>query len=189
MHSEALQDLAIHYEGKIQFSYCNIVLDEKIALAYDIPPQNQGPFSFYIDSDGIAYNYNLVMPSLNVTTDWIDNKRYTKSPLFYKAQPQLSDLKLKWAYAKKEVRLFYIQHLRDFIETYLRQFKLTYLVDMDPTDFTEVKLNQKTDRQILFLFAMFVWVVETLWDMVKAPEKTKKIKSKIKSGKKTEKEE
>ena len=102
-------------------------------------------------------------------------------------QPQLSDLKLKWAYAKKEVRLFYIKYLRDHIENLLRQFKITYLVDMDPTDFTVVKLNQKTDRQILFLFAIIVWVLETAWDMVKAPVKTKKVKSKI--GKKTDKEE
>lgn len=104
MHSEALQDLAIHYQGKIQFSYSNIVLDEKISLAYDIPSKNNGPFSFLIDTDGIAYNYNLVMPSLNVTSEWIDKKHYLSTPLQYKVPPQLSDLKLKWAYVKKEVR-------------------------------------------------------------------------------------
>ena len=51
-------------------------MNERIALAYDIPPQNKGPFSFYIDTDGTAYNYNLVMPSLNVTTEWIDKQKY-----------------------------------------------------------------------------------------------------------------
>jgi hypothetical protein len=35
---------------------------------------------------------------------------------------------------------------------------------MDPTDFTEVKLNQKTDRQIMFLIAMVVGLVEWIWD-------------------------
>ena len=79
--------------------------------------------------------------------------------------------------------------MRDHIENLLRQFKITYLVDMDPTDFTVVKLNQKTDRQILFLIAIIVWVLETVWDYVKAPEKAKKVKSKIRSGKKTDKEE
>jgi hypothetical protein len=97
-----------------------MVLDEKIALAYDIPPQNRGPFSFFIDTDGMAYNYNLVMPSLNVTSEWIDKKQFLSTPLKYKVPPQLSDLKIKWAYVKKEVRKWYVKNLRDMIEPYLR---------------------------------------------------------------------
>lgn len=89
MHVHALQDLAVHYDGKIQFSYCNIMNEERISLAYDVPPNNHGPFSFYIE-DGIAYNYNLVFPSLNLTTEWIDNRKYRSSPLQYKTPPQLS---------------------------------------------------------------------------------------------------
>ena len=99
---------------------------------------------------------------------------------------RLSDLKLKWAYFKKEVRLWYINNGRCCIESYLRKFNITYLVDMDPSDFKVVRLNQKTDRQILFIVAMIVWVLETLWDKIKTPEKAKKKKSVIRSSKKTE---
>lgn len=187
MHSHALQDLAVHYQGKIQFSYCNLVHFEKIALAYDIPPLNRGPYSFYIE-DGIAYNYNLVMPSLNVTSDWIDSKKYLQTPYQFKVPAQLSDVKLYWAYFKKEVRRFYRKHLMDVIEPQLRKFKVTYLVDMDPTDFTQVKLHQKTDRQILFLFAIIVWILETAYDYASAkagvkPKKTKSVIGKKKTDK------
>lgn len=56
---------------------------------------------------------------------------------------------------------------------------------MDPTDFSQVKLHQKTDRQILFLLAGVIWVLETMWDMIKGSsgEKPKKTKSII-GGKK-----
>jgi hypothetical protein len=96
------------------------MLSERVALAYDIPSQNKGPYSFYIDTDGTAYNYNLVMPSLNTTTEWIDKQRYLSTPLKYKVPPQLSNYKIYWAYLKKDVRRLYIKFLRDHIENVLR---------------------------------------------------------------------
>ena len=67
---------------------------------------------------------------------------------------------------------------------------------MDPYDFENIKLNQKTNRQILFIFAGIVWVLETLWDVIAAKiwpaqeEKKKKPKSFLsKKKKKAEKEE
>ena len=166
-------------------------MNERISLAYDIPPQNKGPFSFYIDTDGTAYNYNLVIPSLNVTTEWIDKQKYLQTPLKYKVPPALSDYKIYWTYLKIDVRKYYIKLLRHHIEPLLRKFKITYLVDMDPTDFTEVKLNQKTDRQIMFLIAMVVGIVEWVWDQVSAAKgvKPKKTKSVIGGKKKTDKVE
>ena len=63
---------------------------------------------------------------------------------------------------------------------------------MDYEDVENNKPNQKTDRQILFIFAAIVWIGETIMDMFKAPEKPKKKKSIIGGSKKkteSEKEE
>jgi hypothetical protein len=43
-----------------------------------------------------------------------------------------------------------------------------------------VKLNQKTNRQIIFILAGFVWILEFIWDMIVAatcPAKKEKPKS------------
>ena len=65
---------------------------------------------------------------------------------------------------------------------------------MDPYDFENIKLNQKTNRQILFIFAGIVWVLETAWDYISAAiwppkeEKKKKAKSFMSKEKKKKKD-
>lgn len=53
IHRKAMIDLAGKYNGDIQFAVSNIVLDEKLSLAYDITTiMDGGPRAFYIDTDG-----------------------------------------------------------------------------------------------------------------------------------------
>lgn len=35
---------------------------------------------------------------------------------------------------------------------------------MDPLDWDNVKLNQKTDRQIIFIVSFIVWILEFIYD-------------------------
>lgn len=140
------QALATHYGGKIQFGWVAYDYNERLRLAYEVESKNQTPAAFFIDTDGIAYLYPLYtrkdgMPSLNKTTEWIDDRYYKKAATAYKAPTVLSDNKLKWAYAKKEVRDWYAANLQPKIEELLRKYNLTYLVDMDPMDLENVKLN------------------------------------------------
>ena len=59
--------------------------------------------------------------------------------------------------------------MRDFIEGYLRKAGITYCVDMDNTDFENIKsLHQKRDRQIIFLVAIIFWMLEYVWDLLMA---------------------
>lgn len=75
-------------------------------------------------------------------------------------------MRLKWADIKKEVRHWYADNIRNFVEPNLRKIGFTYIVDMDPTDWDNVKLNQKTDRQIIFIVAFICWILEYAWDLV-----------------------
>ena len=63
--------------------------------------------------DGVAWSYfkNKGMPSLNETTEWIDDRYYKQSMTAFNAPALLSDTKIKWAYAKKEVRAWYGKNL------------------------------------------------------------------------------
>lgn len=76
---------------------------------------------------------------------------------------------MKWADIKKEVRHWYGDNLRDLIEPYLRKIGFTYVVDMDPYDWDNVKLNQKTDRQIIFIVSFLFWAIEYIYDLATAP--------------------
>jgi len=167
-------------------------MEEEIAHAYEA---HNYPRMFYIDMQGMAYAFYNGMASFDYTRQWIEDRQYTKSPWIMKAPAALSKMKLYVAYVKKEVRKYYIENQRDTIEKYLRQYKITYLVDMDPYDFENIKLNQKTNRQILFIFAGIVWVLETIWDYIAAAiwpakeEKKKKPKSFMSKNKKKKSEE
>ena len=138
-----LQKLAHHYKGEIQFGWVAYEYNEKIRLAYEIEWLEQTPRSFFIDKEGVAYAYfkNNGMPSMNATTEWIDDRYYKKSATAFKAPALLSDMKLKWAYAKKDVRAWYMANMQPKIEELLRKVNLTYLVDMDPTDLENIKYN------------------------------------------------
>jgi len=140
---DGFQQLAHHYKGEIQFGWVAFEYNEKLRLAYEIEWKKQTPRSFFIDKEGVAYSYfkNNGMPSLNETTEWIDDRYFKKSMTAFKAPALLGDMKIKWAYAKKEVRAWYSKNVQSMIEEQLRKVNLTYLVDMDPTDFENIKYN------------------------------------------------
>lgn len=184
MMHQGLIKLAKHYNGDIQFGWVAFSYNEKLRMTFNVYDHHV-PRAFYIDTEGVAYAFPHIMPSFNKTSDWIDDGWYkTKSPYIAKAPPLLDDVRLIIGNVKKEVRKWYAENLRDIIEPYIRQVKFTYLVDMDPTDFENIKFGQKTDRQILFIIAGIVWIGEGLWDLLfPAPAEQKKKKSIISTSK------
>ena len=79
--------------------------------------------------------------------------------------------------------------IRCCLEEQLRKVggPLTYVVDMDNKDYDNISsLHKKRDRQIIFLFTIIYWFLETIWNslMVDKEEKTKikRTKSKINSA-------
>ena len=135
----------------------------------------------------MSYSYPHLLPTFNITKDWIDDKLYRSSPHVFKAPARWPEWKVKWGYVKKEVRYWYRDNLRDTVEKYLRKAKFTYFVDMDPLDFeNQVFFGQKTDRQILFIIAGIMYIFEFIYDAIKSsmcPEPKKKKKSIISSSK------
>lgn len=166
MIQEGLQHLAHYYQGDIQFVFINRFIEEKLSYTYEVYHERENfvPRSYFIDKDGMAYTFPLVMPALNSTIEWIDSKKYKASGFKFKAPAVLSDMKMKWAYAKKEVRLFYIEHLLEKIENVLRKTGISYVVDLDPMDFDNAKPYQKMDRQIILIFGLFGMALEHIWD-------------------------
>jgi len=92
----SLEHLAHYYQGDIQFWFTNAVLDDKLAYTYEVYSDQEGavPRSILIDTDGKAYTFPHVFPSVNVTTNWIDYKKYKSSPFQFKALARMSDMKL-----------------------------------------------------------------------------------------------
>ena len=78
--------------------------------------------------------------------------------------------------------------IRCCLEEQLRKVggPLTYVVDMDNKDYDNISsLHQKRDRQIIFLFTIIYWFLETIWNSLMVDEKAKKstkVKSKINSA-------
>lgn len=180
MIQESLQHLAHYYQGDIQFSYVNSVLEEKLAYTFDVYNEKDSflPRSFLIDKDGMAYTFPMVLPAINTTTAWIDEKKYKNTPLKFKAPAIVSDMKLKWAYVKKEVRLWYMENALAKVEELLRKTKISYVVDLDPMDFDNSKPYQKMDRQLIFFFGIVGMTLESIYDWFVAAQtpKEKKIK-------------
>ena len=130
------------------------------------------------------------MPSMDQITEWIEDRYYKQSLTAFKAPALPGDIKIKWFYVKKEVRNWYRINLQAKIEEQLRKVNLGYLVDLDEMDAKNIKFHQKINRQILFIVALIVWVIEFIWDMIfpSKPEEKKK-KSILKKAKKTKTEE
>lgn len=167
MIQEGLQHLAYYYQGDIQFVYVNRVLEEKLSYMFEVYHESENfvPRSFLIDNkDGVAYTFPLILPAINSTTDWIDMKKYKNTPLKFKAPPVLNDIKLKWAYVKKEVRLWYMKNMLEKVEELLRKTKISYVVDLDPMEFDEAKPYQKMDRQIILIVGFIGMILEHVWD-------------------------
>jgi hypothetical protein len=157
----SLNTLARHFDGKIAFRYADVFTDENFRMTYEIYKSGK---AFYIDEEGKAYIYPG-MVSFEGVKEWIESRKYRMSPFQFAAPAVISDNRLKWADIKKEVRYWYAANLRDHIEPTLRKIQFTYIVDMDPLDWDNVKLNQKTDRQIIFLVSFILWIVEYAYDL------------------------
>lgn len=158
--------MAYYYQGDIQFAYVNRVMEEKLSYMFEVYHEQEHfvPRSFYIDKDGMAYVFPLVLPALNSTIDWIDMKKYKNSGLKFKAPPVLNEVKLKWAYLKKEARLWYMKHLLEKVEDMLRKTQISYVVDLDPMDFDNARPYQKMDRQIILILGIIGMICEHLYD-------------------------
>jgi len=100
----------------------------------------------------------------------------------FKCPPVLGEYTIFWAYIKKDVRKFYIEKVQPFIKPHLLKYKVSYLEDLDPEDVENVKPHQKVNRQILFIIAMIVWVVETAYETIFPAEKSKQVKKKSAIG-------
>lgn len=166
MMSESLQELAYYYQGDVQFAYTALDLEENLAFTYDV---FDAPRSYLIDTDGMAYLFDPVLPSINATIDWLDNKLYKTSPLSFKAPTRWPDWKMKyWGYLKNNVRQYYMKHYREKIETFIRKNMpfFTWAVDVEPLDFRTAKPQLRTNRQILLIIAIITWIGEYLYDFV-----------------------
>ena len=78
------------------------------------------------------------------------------------------------------MRAFYIKKVQPYIKPYLLKYKISYVEDLDPEDFVNIKPHQKVNRQILFIVAMIVWILETIYDLIFPADKTKQPKKKKK---------
>ena len=58
------------FDGKVQVAVTNIVLDEKVALAFDIPPSSKGPVTFFL-KDGKAFYMNNDKYESEWILEWI----------------------------------------------------------------------------------------------------------------------
>lgn len=92
----------------------------------------------YIDQEGRSYTMLGQKLDLNGTVSWIEDHTYKSSPFKFTAPARLSDIKLKWAMLKKGIRQYYDSNYREMIEQYLRKFSITYLVDMNNTDYANI---------------------------------------------------
>jgi len=192
-----LKDLDIPTTNKTEFGVTSTFLHENISLAHDIYLDNKNSYqaagkvqAVYMDEDGITHRYNSNNFTKDGVLEWIEGKKYQGSLLKYKTPALLGEGPRRyWAYFKKDVRRLYRSKAQKHVDAILRKFGISYLCELDPLDAENIKPNQKTDRQILFIIAAVWWVVETAWGFI-SPAAPAKTKSKIRgSKKKTESEE
>lgn len=143
-------------------------LEERLKYTFEV---FEAPRSYYIDSDGMAYLFDPVLPSINETINWIDNRLYKSSPLSFKTPTRWPEWKMKsWGYLKKNVRDYYIDNHRDKVENFLRTNVpfFTWAVDPEPLNFREAKPFLKTNRQIMLFFSFVMFIFEYIWDPIYA---------------------
>ena len=61
---------------------------------------------------------------------------------------------MPWYYLKKDLRTFHETYIMKKVNPILREYKITFYVDMDPKDWGKVKLHKKNDRQIVTLILL-----------------------------------
>jgi len=107
--------------------------------------------------DGKAHAFEIIITGRKTTKEWIDKKNYLNSPLSFDSPKIFPEWMKYFHYAIKDARLMYDKKLRKKVEKVLREYEMTFWVDMDPKDWTKVTLYQKPDRQILTL-AVTAWL-------------------------------
>ena len=90
--------------------------------------------------EGNAHTFEPIVVGKKNTKEWIDSKAYLKSPLIFAAPPRIMEQWVPLHYAVKDARLWYDKKLRSKVENYLRKYEITFFVDMDPKDWSKVKL-------------------------------------------------
>jgi len=140
---ESMQHLAKYFGGKVRFGFVAAPMEEALCYAYEV---HSWPRSFYIDQMGMAHIYPKGFVAFNTTKKWIEEREFKKSPQIVKAPNRVNKIRLLWGYLKKDVRTWYVREWQPKIEPTLRKIGFTYVVDMDPLDFDNIKLNQKTNR-------------------------------------------
>lgn len=179
-----LQQLQKTLNEKVEFSVFNNEAEPN--LRYTLECYNT-PCSYFIEPfEGRTHMLVGEDVGYNSTLSWIEDQTFKNSCFKFKATPRMPDWKLYWGQAKQVVREKYDTTLRDFIEFYLRKVSFSWAVDADNTDYKNItSLHQKRDRQMIMIFGLVYWILETIWDFATAtPEKKKqsKVKSKISSS-------
>jgi len=83
---DELDKLAVHYQGKIQFAFINSNDEdsENLRISYWA---YKPPSVYYIDPETkTAYAFSSV-PKFETTKNWIEDKKYLKSPLQFHPVP------------------------------------------------------------------------------------------------------
>ena len=145
-------------------------LEENLCHAYDV---YETPRSYYINEAGMAFLFDPVLPAINVTTAWIDEKIHEQNPHSFKALARWGDMKVNyWGKLKKTVRLWYIANLRETFEPLYRNIGLSWAADADSLDFRKAKPMLRLNRQILLIVAVIGTIGQYLWDFVSERMKT-----------------
>lgn len=79
--------------------------------------------------------------------------------LQFKAPSVIKEWTLPWHYVVKDTRHWYSENLQGKVESILRNFQIWYLVDKSSQDTDNIKLYQKSDRQLMILGSVVIVIV------------------------------
>ena len=129
-----LDELAMQYNGDIQFAYVDKHDEELLSLTLWV---YKAPW-FYFFIDGMAYSIPIepiYKKNIGELRDIIDKKEYLTSMLRMKAPARIKEWTLPWHYVVKDARAFYVNSsILNKVESVLRRLKIWYLVDKNPLD-------------------------------------------------------
>ena len=124
-----------HFKEQLAISVFDHAQETNLQWSYEC---YSPPCAHYIDQEGKSYKLVGRDVSHPNTTEWIEEHGFKKSCYKFKAPPATVGMKLHWMEAKKYARDWYDANLRGHIEPYLRKFKISYVVDMDPEDWDNI---------------------------------------------------